>query len=142
MFCCCESFLFWCSPKSVFLLLFPLPDETYLEKCYKGPCQRDYCQYFLLVAPYLKQKKTRQCKMKCLARATNSLSTKARMATRQSGFSVCALGFGRGSCLEKKVSVFLNLFRIILCTLKNFLPSLAFKHRSFLEVDSSSGHDF
>lgn len=80
--------------------------------------------------------------MKCLARATNSLSTKARMETRQSGFSVCALGLGCGSCLEKKVSVFLNLFRIILCTLKNFLSSLAFKHRSFLEVDSSSGHDF
>lgn len=39
--------LFWCSPSSLILLLFPLPEEPYLEKCFYSSCQRNYCLYFL-----------------------------------------------------------------------------------------------
>ena len=30
----CKSFLFWCGLNSLCLLLLPLPEETYLEKCW------------------------------------------------------------------------------------------------------------
>ena len=37
-----QKFVFWCSPKSLFLLLFPFSEETYLEKCCFGRCLRHY----------------------------------------------------------------------------------------------------
>ena len=44
----CRNFLFWCSPISLFLLLFPLPQETHLEKYCTGQCRRHYCLCSLL----------------------------------------------------------------------------------------------
>ena len=44
----CRSFLFWCSPSSLFLPLFPLHQETYLEiSCYSR-CQASFCLCSLL----------------------------------------------------------------------------------------------
>ena len=39
----CRSFWSWWSPKSSFLLLFPLPLETYLERSCCGWFRRGYC---------------------------------------------------------------------------------------------------
>ena len=44
----CRSFLVWCSPYSLFLLLFPLPQETHLEKSCYSWYQRGYCLCSLL----------------------------------------------------------------------------------------------
>ena len=44
----CRSFLFWCSPNSFPLLLFSLCEDTYLEKCCYGQCQRNYSLCSLL----------------------------------------------------------------------------------------------
>ena len=43
-----RSFLFWWSPSSLFLFFFPLPQETYLEKCCYGQCLGGYSMYSLL----------------------------------------------------------------------------------------------
>ena len=43
-----QKVLFWCSPNSLFLLLFPLPWETYEEKDCYIQCQRNYCVCSLL----------------------------------------------------------------------------------------------
>ena len=45
----CRNFLFWCCPNNLFLILFPLPQETCLEKRCHGRCQRNYCLCSLLV---------------------------------------------------------------------------------------------
>ena len=33
-----QKLLFWCSPNTLFLLLLPLPEEIYLERCCYSPC--------------------------------------------------------------------------------------------------------
>ena len=46
--CAVQNLLFWCCPNSLFLLLFPSSQETYLERCCYGSCQRNYCLCSLL----------------------------------------------------------------------------------------------
>ena len=38
-----QSLLFLCSPSSLILFLFSLPQKTYLEKHFYSWCQRNYC---------------------------------------------------------------------------------------------------
>ena len=46
-FCCAEAFL---TSFHLFLLLFPLPEEFYLERSCRDQCQRAYCLCFLMAS--------------------------------------------------------------------------------------------